>query len=551
MSALVNSALNGSPRPVSDEVARTFSLLFPQPRFLRALKVNGPDDRHGPLFVPTAPETVVRAIAELEAISGTAGYFVSLNEVRHDPNALRDAWSNAVTPPVERRRWLLFDLDPVRESGQNSAANELEAAAASATSVIEEQRRLGWPLPAVALSGNGIHLLYSVDLPATAEINSVVNQTLVQAANRYDTERVRVDRVVWDARRLVRLYGTANRKGPNTRDRPQRQSLLLYRPQQLVQVTLRDLQAFVSTGSRSHVASVDLDMLRRKRRLTCGEFLQFLQGVRTQGEFGNSWMARCPTHPDRTASLSVGETSEGTILLHCFAGCATELILQELGLKFRQLFGTAVSPRREHRFISRQPHPINQGLTLYAARCQELATDATLGPLAAELRLPISALGQISIGWDAHQGAWTIPERRFDGGIVGVQFRFPNGEKRCATGSHRGLILPVGWQSYRGEVWVPEGASDVAALINSGVPAIGRPSANYCGDLPLLARAHGLTPRICGENDQHPNGSWPGRNGALRCAEQVGAAIGQMVDVWFPPVGHKDVREWLTARARL
>jgi hypothetical protein len=33
-------------------------------------------------------------------------------------------------------------------------------------------------------------------------------------------------------------------------------------------------------------------------------------------------MCRCPTHEDRTPSLSVTTTREGRVLLHCFAGCA-------------------------------------------------------------------------------------------------------------------------------------------------------------------------------------------------------------------------------------
>ncbi len=32
-------------------------------------------------------------------------------------------------------------------------------------------------------------------------------------------------------------------------------------------------------------------------------------------------MVRCPVHADRTPSLAIGESSDGHILLHCFAGC--------------------------------------------------------------------------------------------------------------------------------------------------------------------------------------------------------------------------------------
>ncbi len=44
---------------------------------------------------------------------------------------------------------------------------------------------------------------------------------------------------------------------------------------------------------------------------------------------GRGWIAHCPAHDDRTPSLSVAERG-GTVLLHCFAGCAFEEILAAL-----------------------------------------------------------------------------------------------------------------------------------------------------------------------------------------------------------------------------
>jgi len=59
-----------------------------------------------------------------------------------------------------------------------------------------------------------------------------------------------------------------------------------------------------------------------------------LEGVRPQGP--HSWMARCPAHEDRDPSLSVS-VKEGKLLLHCFAGCAPEAVLQAVGLTWRDL----------------------------------------------------------------------------------------------------------------------------------------------------------------------------------------------------------------------
>jgi hypothetical protein len=40
----------------------------------------------------------------------------------------------------------------------------------------------------------------------------------------------------------------------------------------------------------------------------------------------------CPAHNDRNPSLSVTETPDGKLLLHCFAGCSFEEIIQAAGL---------------------------------------------------------------------------------------------------------------------------------------------------------------------------------------------------------------------------
>ena len=50
------------------------------------------------------------------------------------------------------------------------------------------------------------------------------------------------------------------------------------------------------------------------------------------------WTARCPAHPDRRPSLSIRAGDDGQVLLHCFAGCATERVLTALGLAWTDLF---------------------------------------------------------------------------------------------------------------------------------------------------------------------------------------------------------------------
>lgn len=62
------------------------------------------------------------------------------------------------------------------------------------------------------------------------------------------------------------------------------------------------------------------------------------------------WQARCPAHDDRCPSLSVTETTDGTILIKCWAGCSASEIVSAVGLDLRNLF-----PRSDSHGLSQRP----------------------------------------------------------------------------------------------------------------------------------------------------------------------------------------------------
>ncbi len=56
---------------------------------------------------------------------------------------------------------------------------------------------------------------------------------------------------------------------------------------------------------------------------------------------GTRWLARCPAHDDRRASLSIAEGEDGRALLKCHAGCSIEAIVGAMGLRMADLMSTA------------------------------------------------------------------------------------------------------------------------------------------------------------------------------------------------------------------
>ena len=63
--------------------------------------------------------------------------------------------------------------------------------------------------------------------------------------------------------------------------------------------------------------------------MTADELVARLEGARERGP--GRWSARCPSHDDKSPSLSVREGDEGTVLLHCFAGCSALDICGAIG----------------------------------------------------------------------------------------------------------------------------------------------------------------------------------------------------------------------------
>lgn len=92
-------------------------------------------------------------------------------------------------------------------------------------------------------------------------------------------------------------------------------------------------------------------------------FLEVLEGAK---KCGSGWSAPCPGHEDRRASLSIGEGSDGRVLLHCFAGCETEDIVKAAGLTMGDLF-----PEKERdgrREVARYTYHDEAGRELYHVR---------------------------------------------------------------------------------------------------------------------------------------------------------------------------------------
>jgi hypothetical protein len=94
--------------------------------------------------------------------------------------------------------------------------------------------------------------------------------------------------------------------------------------------------------------------------MSAEHLLEKLAGVRSMG--GGRYMARCPVHGDRHASLAIKFTSDGVVLLYCHAGCGTCDILDKLGMNYADLYPKTSMTDGHARKPLKRPFDANQVL---------------------------------------------------------------------------------------------------------------------------------------------------------------------------------------------
>lgn len=186
-----------------------------------------------------------------------ASIYITLNRI--DPQLLsryhnrieKYASATATDSHVKRRRWFLVDADPRRPSGTAATDEQVAQAVALADRIRDDLRAAGWPEPAQALSGNGKHLLYPLDMPNDDASRDLIKGALQGLAVTYDNDHVCVDTTVFNAGRITKLYGTVSTKGDHNAQAPWRLSALTDTPPRENMVTPEQLQSLhVSTAPR-------------------------------------------------------------------------------------------------------------------------------------------------------------------------------------------------------------------------------------------------------------------------------------------------------------
>lgn len=194
---------------------------------------------------------------KLTRTRGVEGVYFSLNPVNsvllaRRVNRFERCGRNegATDADIVVRRWLLIDCDPERPAGISSTEEEVQRAIEVAKQIRDFLKSKGWPDPLRANSGNGIHLLYRIDVPAAD--GGLILQILKALDAKFSGNGVSVDTKVGNASRICKLYGTFARKGDSTEERPHRLAMILGGVDQTAEVVSRDLlEELAATAPRN------------------------------------------------------------------------------------------------------------------------------------------------------------------------------------------------------------------------------------------------------------------------------------------------------------
>ena len=193
---------------------------------------------------------VEKAIEQLAPFDN-ANIYYSINEVkkacasREQFNCFKLVKGTATSKQdIEHRWWLAIDVDCERPSGVSSTDDEKAKAHKKAQDVFVFLRKNGFSDPVVCDSSSGYHIVYPIDMDNTQESEDVIKTFLETMSNIFSDEHVKIDRVLYDANRILRLSGSVGHKGRSSEERPHRPAKILSVPKDIVRMTKEQINAF-------------------------------------------------------------------------------------------------------------------------------------------------------------------------------------------------------------------------------------------------------------------------------------------------------------------
>lgn len=132
---------------------------------------------------------------------------------------------------VQGYEWLFIDVDPHRSTEVSSSEEQVGQAKEIGNKVYAFMKNIGFYEPVFGFSGNGVHLLYRVNMRNSPENIALIKSCLQVLDMFFSTDAVQIDLKNFNPGRVCKLYGTEAQKGANTEERPHRMSKVIGNPE--------------------------------------------------------------------------------------------------------------------------------------------------------------------------------------------------------------------------------------------------------------------------------------------------------------------------------
>ena len=149
---------------------------------------------------------------------------------------------------IVHRFWFPIASTPNPIAGISSTNAEHEASLVKAKRIARWLVDHGVPENSIILgdSGNGAHVLAAIDLPNDDDSTNLLQKCIAVVAHFFAEHSKEIDKTVYSAAQMWKLYGTMARKGDNLPERPHRLSRLVYGPKNLAICPVDALRAIAA-----------------------------------------------------------------------------------------------------------------------------------------------------------------------------------------------------------------------------------------------------------------------------------------------------------------
>jgi hypothetical protein len=199
-----------------------------------------------------------------------------------------------------------FDFDTERPKGCSSTDDELRLALRRRNQLVAMLSALGWPMPALGASGNGAHALYRWLMPNTEDVRDMLATLYRGLKQDFSGDGVEFDPTVRNPSRIWRLYGTCNRKGIATAERPHRTATIVI-PSRWEGVSPRLVDTLASKYARQPTVRPPVTAPRTNVAAGAGDYstLDIIGWMQAHSMFkrrlgGGKHAVRCPREGEHT-----------------------------------------------------------------------------------------------------------------------------------------------------------------------------------------------------------------------------------------------------------